>query len=273
MSVPAPPRPAAARLLSPRFRLALLLVLLAAAATAAVVLEPQRLFAPGRGGWPVSGGAAVVLFAAAYGLATVAFVPRPVLNVAAGALFGSQFGTAAAIVGTVLGAGIAFGLGRSLGQEALRPMLRGRWLRAADRQLSRHGFRSMLAIRLFPAVPFAGANYCAAVSRMSWPAFLLATGIGSVPNTAAYVIAGSKASDPGSPAFLFSTGFIVVTGLAGLAFAWRERRRLRRARTHGAAGPVRRAGPEPVRPLGEAEFEGGEHRQATPAVRAATGRP
>ncbi len=123
-----------------------------------------------------------MVFTAAYGLCTVAFVPRPLLNLAAGALFGSQLGLGVALAGTVLGAGIAFCLGRALGQDALRPLLRGRWLKAVDGQLSRHGFRSMLAVRLFPGVPFWAANYCAAFSRMGLLPFLLATGLGSIPN-------------------------------------------------------------------------------------------
>ncbi len=163
----------------------------------------------------------------AYGLCTVAFVPRPLLNLAAGALFGSQLGLASALAGTVLGAGVAFCLGRVLGQEALRPLLRGKWLKAADGQLSRHGFRSMLAARLFPGVPFAAANYCAAVSRMGLLPFLLATGLGSIPNTAAYVVAGARASTPTSPAFLIALACIALPGLAGAAVAWRKRQRLR----------------------------------------------
>ncbi|GHC33517.1 TVP38/TMEM64 family protein [Streptomyces cinnamoneus] len=214
-------------LLSPWARLGLLVALLGGAVAAVVLCRPERLLA---GGWPpqLSGGTAVVLFAVAYGLCTAAFVPRPVLNVAAGALFGAPLGTASAVAGTVLGAGIAFGLGRLLGQDALRPLLRGRWLQAADRQLSRHGFRSMLALRLFPAVPFAAANYCAAVSRMGWVPFLLATGLGSVPNTAAYVVAGSHAASPTSPVFLAATAFIALTGLAAVVVAWRRRPQLRR---------------------------------------------
>ncbi|MFG2651962.1 TVP38/TMEM64 family protein [Streptomyces sp. NPDC048436] len=216
-------------LLSPWSRLSLLVLLLAAAGTCVLLFEPQRLLSTGSDGLTrqLGGAAAVTVFAAAYGLCTAAFVPRPLLNLAAGALFGSQAGLAAAIAGTVLGAGIAFGLGRMLGQDALRPLLRGRWLEAADGQLSRHGFRSMLAARLFPGVPFAAANYCAAVSRMGWLPFLLATGLGSVPNTAAYVVAGARASTPTSPAFLIAMGFIAVTGLAGAVVAWCKRHQLR----------------------------------------------
>ncbi|WP_369367765.1 TVP38/TMEM64 family protein [Streptomyces sp. CG4] len=211
---------------SPYARLSLLLALLAGAAGGVLVFEPQRLLAHG---WPpqLGGAAAAVVFAVAYGLCTVAFVPRPLLNLAAGALFGSQLGCATALAGTVLGAGAAFGLGRMLGQDALRPLLRGRWLKAVDGQLSRHGFRSMLAARLFPGVPFWAANYCAAVSRMRWWPFLLATAVGSVPNTAAYAVAGARAAAPTSPAFLIAMAAIAVPALAGSVVAWRKRHHLR----------------------------------------------
>ncbi|MFB7775193.1 TVP38/TMEM64 family protein [Streptomyces bauhiniae] len=207
-------------------RLALLLILLAAAATAVLVFDPQRLLTEG---WPpqLGGFAAAGVFALAYGLCTVAFVPRPLLNLAAGALFGSALGLTSALAGTVLGAGLAFGLGRALGQDALRPLLRGRWLKAADGQLSRHGFRSMLAARLFPGVPFWAANYCAAVSRMRTLPFLVATALGSIPNTAAYAVAGARASAPTSPAFLIALAVIGLPALAGTVLAWRKRHHLR----------------------------------------------
>ncbi|WP_406056194.1 TVP38/TMEM64 family protein [Streptomyces sp. NBC_01077] len=240
--VPRPPGSVALRcsraLLAPRARLSMLALLLLTSAALVLLYEPQRLLSSG---WPqqTSGAGAVMLFGLAYGVCTAAFVPRPVLNLAAGALFGSAAGLTAAIAGTVLGAGISFTLGRFLGQDALRPMLRGRWLTAADGQLSRHGFRSMLAIRLFPGVPFAAANYCAAVSRMRYVPFLVATAIGSVPNTAAYVVAGAQAGEPGSPAFLVSAGFIVLSGLAAAVVAWRKRHRLR------APAPAVAPEPEP----------------------------
>ncbi|MFG2894229.1 TVP38/TMEM64 family protein [Streptomyces sp. NPDC048248] len=213
-------------LFSPWARLGLLLALLACAATAMLLWQPQRLLADG---WPpqLTGPTAAVVFALAYGVCTTAFVPRPILNLAAGALFADRLGLAAALAGTVLGAGLAFGLGRLLGQDALRPLLRARWLAAADRQLSEHGFRSMLAIRLFPGLPFCASNYCAAVSRMGWLPYLLATALGSIPNTAAYVIAGARAAAPTSPAFLISMGFIAVSGLGGLIVAWCKRKALR----------------------------------------------
>ncbi|QNP73977.1 TVP38/TMEM64 family protein [Streptomyces roseirectus] len=213
-------------LLSPWSRFALLVALLAAAGACVLLFEPQRLL---QDGWPpqLTGASAAVVFTVAYGLCTVAFVPRPLLNLAAGALFGWEVGLVTTLAGTVLGAGLAFGLGRTLGQDALRPLLRGRLLRAADGQLSRHGLRSMLAARLFPGMPFWLANYGASVSRIRWFPFLFATALGSVPNTAAYVVAGARASSPTSPVFLIAVAAIALPSVAGAVLAWRKRHHLR----------------------------------------------
>ena len=57
--------------------------------------------------------------------------------------------------------------------------------------------------------------------------FLLATALGSIPNTAAYVVAGARASTPTSPVFLIALACIAVPGLVSAAVAWRKRHRLR----------------------------------------------
>jgi uncharacterized membrane protein YdjX (TVP38/TMEM64 family) len=223
-------------LASPWGRFAVLLLVLAGGVAGAVALEPQRLLTHG---WPLqtSGASAVVLFAIGYGVATVAFVPRPLLNAAAGALYGIHAGLPAAIGGTVLGAGLAFLLGRFLGRDALRPLLRGKLVLSVDRQLSRHGFRSTLALRLFPGVPFAAANYAAAISKVRLLPFLSATAAGSAANTAAYVVAGSRAASPTSPVFLAAAGFIAVMGVAAAVVARRR---------HGVVSPAGRPATPPA---------------------------
>lgn len=246
MSPPATPAGLPTRLaqtlFAPWARLGLLALLLAGAATSVLVYEPQKLLMHGLPAG-LSGGAGVVLFALAYGLCVMAFVPRPFLNLAAGALFGAQLGTVGALAGTAVGAAINFGLGRLLSQDALRSLVRGRWLEAADGQLSRHGFRSMLMMRLLPGVPFSPSNYAASVSRMGWPGFLAGTTLGSLPNTAAYVVAGGTAMSPTSPAFLVSFAFVVLSAAFGAAMAWRKRARLRHAAASvRAARSARRAG-------------------------------
>lgn len=255
------PARVAKTLLSPWARFGLLLVLLGTAATVVLVFEPQRLITEG---WPsqLSGALSVLLFAGAYGTCTTAFVPRPFLNLAAGALFGSQLGLGAALAGTAVGAGISFGLGRLLGQDALRPLIKHSLLTRADRQMSEHGFRTMLIMRLLPGIPFAGSNFTAAVSRMRWPAFLTATVLGSVPNTGAYVIAGGNASTPTSPAFLVAFAFIALSGAGAVVLAWVKRRKLRAAK---AAVAGRGVAPTPAA-SGTAEAASQQAAEAVPAA-------
>jgi uncharacterized membrane protein YdjX (TVP38/TMEM64 family) len=209
-------------LLSPWARCALLAALLAAAALTVLAWGPRRMLEVGL--WPVSGAAAMLLFVVGFAACTLAFVPKPLLNAAAGALFGITGGLALAVAGTTLGAAAAFVLGRLLGRDALRTLLRLRALKAMDRQLSDHGFRSVLLMRLVPGVPFAVANYTSAISRMHVLTFVTATAVGVLPNTAVYVVAGSLARAPDSPAFLAALGVIAALGVASVgATLWRAR--------------------------------------------------
>jgi uncharacterized membrane protein YdjX (TVP38/TMEM64 family) len=224
---PARPRALAGRVtravLSPWGRCALLVAVLAAAGCSTLAWHPRRLLSSG---WPqVPGAGAALVFTAVFAVCTLAFVPKPLLNAAAGALFGVREGLPLAVAGTAVGAYAAFVLGRGLGRDALRTLLRAKALTALDRQLTEHGFRSVLLMRLVPGVPFAVANYAAAVSRTRAWSFASATTLGVVPNTAVYVVAGSRASTPGSPVFLTAVAAIAVTGVVSAVVAWRRTRR------------------------------------------------
>ncbi|MEU0042734.1 TVP38/TMEM64 family protein [Streptomyces werraensis] len=206
----------------PLARLALLVALLAAAASSLLLWSPRQVlyqgFAPGSPEiWAAP--AFVVVFA----LATLAFFPKPVLNVAAGVLFGVE-GLVLAAAGTTLGAVLAFILGRSLGREALQPLLKKKILAALDRSLTDQGFRSVLLLRIVPGIPFQAVNFAAAFSGIRLWSFTAATAVGVLPGTAAYVIAGASASSPTSPAFLISTAVMIAMTALTLVSLRRARR-------------------------------------------------
>ncbi|MQS00750.1 TVP38/TMEM64 family protein, partial [Streptomyces alkaliterrae] len=237
---PEPVRPSASAGSRAWRRLCLLVVLLAAAWAAVSWYEPHSWLTGGAWRESLPAGLAAPLFALLYAVAAALFVPRPLLGLAAGALFGSVLGVTAAVVGTVLGAGLCLAAGRLLGRDAMSPLLRGRRLAAVDRQLTDHGFRSVLLLRLLPGVPFAASNYAASLSRVRWPVFLGATAVGGLPYTLVYALAGSRASEPVSPAFLAVLGLVAATGVLGAAAA---RRHLARGReSTSAPGPATGAG-------------------------------
>ncbi|MFJ8039415.1 TVP38/TMEM64 family protein [Kitasatospora sp. NPDC096147] len=211
------------RLRSPWLRLGALLAVLAAGAGSLLLWSPTEL---------LERGIPTPLFLVVYALATVAFVPKPALNAAAGLFLGVALGIPVALAATTLGALLAFTLGRTLGRDAVRPLLRGRVLTTLDRHLTERGFRSVLLLRLIPGVPFQAANYGAAFSGVRTLPFTAATALGSLPATAAYVIAGATASEPGSPAFLISAAVIALLCVGSLYSLWHTSRRAR------AAAPV-----------------------------------
>ncbi|MEY9846964.1 TVP38/TMEM64 family protein [Streptacidiphilus sp. MAP5-3] len=170
---------------------------LAAVAVTVALLGGQRLLsgADPFGGLPAPVAAAV--FVVLYAAATVAFVPKPLLNLAAGAWFGLTEGLGLAVVATTLGALASFALARRVGREALRPWLRARAWQALDRELTGHGFRSVLTMRLIPVLPFAVVNCATALGGTPTRPFAAATAVGVLPGTAVLVLAGATASAPG----------------------------------------------------------------------------
>ncbi|MFD9129730.1 TVP38/TMEM64 family protein [Kitasatospora sp. NPDC059571] len=214
-------------------RPAVLAGLLAAAAGSLLFWSPTAVLAAADGPWRLPVALAV------YALGTVAFVPKPALNAAAGVLLGVALGLPLAVAGTVLGAAAAFLLGRGLARDALRPLLRGRAAEAVDRRLTEQGFRSVLLLRLIPGVPFQAANYACALSGVRAAPFLGATALGVLPGTAAYVVAGASAGSPTSPAFLISASAVALLTVGSLLSLWRARGAVAPARTEAAATTAR----------------------------------
>ncbi|UED88188.1 VTT domain-containing protein [Streptomyces profundus] len=210
--------------MSPWGRLLLLVLLVAGAWAAATLLGVDRLARaePATLGSTVWAGP---LFVALYALGTTAFVPKPALSAAAGALFGAGYGLSLTVAGTVLGALLGFAAGRFLGRDALGPMTRTRVLAGVERRLSERPFRGVLLARLLPVVPFAAVNLGAAVARVGWAPFAAATALGTLPGNAAWVLAGVSASTPATSwLWLPAVGCGALLGGAALCRAARRRR-------------------------------------------------
>lgn len=152
---------------------------------------------------------APLVFVLAYAVLTVGMVPGSLLTVAAGALFGPVWGSVLTIIGASIGAMGAFAAARRLGRARVERRMGKRSVRI-DGWLTQSGFRAMLILRLLPVVPFNVVNYAAGLTAIRPRDYALATVIGIVPGTVAFVALGSSLSDPGSPAFWGSLGAVVA---------------------------------------------------------------
>lgn len=149
----------------------------------------------------------LALFATPYGplLYLLSFLLRPliffsvgILCIMGGVIFGAGSTTnflialGYTLVGVICSAVISFGIGRFFGQGVLTggdEETKYLVQRYANR-LRRNGFLTVLSMRLL-LLPFDVVNYLAALMAVEWKAFTLATAIGALPSTFAFVSFGA----------------------------------------------------------------------------------
>jgi len=134
--------------------------------------------------------AAPLVFLAVHLMASLIFVPRTLLAVAAGALFGAWWGTLWAASGSVIGAIAGFLVARYVNNGLVdlesMPRLGPMLLRA-----ERGGWRAVAALRLIPIVPHTLANYALGLTRLSIGSYVFGSLVGQLPMTIASVELGA----------------------------------------------------------------------------------
>lgn len=204
-------------------RRALLLLVFVAAATAAVLLIPippvgeLRAIVDSAGWWGPVG------FGLGYAALTLAPVPKNILTVAAGVLFGFGAGFLIVYLAAMLGATAAFWLGRYLGREAVERFTGTRVARV-DEALRRRGFAAVVGVRLVPVLPFTAINYSAGLTSLGWRPYYLGTALGILPGTLSFLALGAYGFELGWQAQVAAAGLGLLT-LAGVIYAVRSRRK------------------------------------------------
>ncbi len=123
-------------------------------------------------------------------LASLLFVPRTPLGIAAGLLFGFTYGAFWAIAGAVMGAAAGFAFCRWIGAAELdldtMPRL-GPFIRRAELG----GWRSVAIVRLIPGIPHSIANTALSLTKVGWADYLVGSFIGMLPMTLVQVDIGA----------------------------------------------------------------------------------
>ena len=137
-----------------------------------------------------------------------------VLALAGGLLFGFWAGAAYTFLGAVLNCTLMFFLARRLGKKQVERMLRSRLGERADRIFSflegRRGFLFLVLLRLIPAFPYNLINYAYGLSAMDYKTYILASAIGIIPGTFAFINIGDHMLDLSSPGFWTSLGLMAL---------------------------------------------------------------
>lgn len=149
-------------------------------------LERATLWIESLGWW------APATFVVLYVVCTLLLVPRTVLTVGAGFLFGPWWGLLWALFSINLGANLAFLSGRHLARDRVERRTRDRGrLQALDRAVARDGWRIVALTRLTPVFPYSLLNYAFGLTRVRWSEFALGSFAGMFPGTLMLVILGT----------------------------------------------------------------------------------
>jgi uncharacterized membrane protein YdjX (TVP38/TMEM64 family) len=160
-------------------------------------------------------------------LLVAALVPRTLLALAGGALFGTMLGAIYVLVGITTGAALAFCVGRLLGRGFVSTRLRGR-VAIIEAAVARRGVWAVVVCRLIPIVPFAISNYAFGTTSVRPRQMIAGTMLGALPATVAYAALGSATMQGDWLGAKVAGGCVLALGACGVLgtyLVWRRRPR------------------------------------------------
>lgn len=178
-----------------------------------------------------------LLFIVLYTLRPLVFFSALVLTVGAGFLYGPLPGIVYTVVGANLGASLAYLIGGFFGHGVLASEASGesgRLNRYADR-LRNNAFETVLTMR-FIFLPYDLVNYLAGFLRVPYAPFILATILGSLPGTVAFVLFGASTDGdfsgglPSVDARVLVASAVIFVASLGVSRLLKRRERRRDAR-------------------------------------------
>jgi uncharacterized membrane protein YdjX (TVP38/TMEM64 family) len=155
-------------------------------------LTPSALFLAGLA-WVQANPLAPLVYIVLYALRPLTLFSSVILTLAGGFLFGPVWGILYTVIGANLSATIAFFVGRYFGQGFLDDETANGRMQRYARRMRENSFETVLIMR-FIFLPYDLVNYLSGFLRVGYGSFLLATVIGSIPGTVAFVWMGASLS-------------------------------------------------------------------------------
>jgi uncharacterized membrane protein YdjX (TVP38/TMEM64 family) len=138
--------------------------------------------------------AAFYLVIGTYLFGSLVLFPVMILNVATVLTFGPILGNVYALVGWLASAAMTFGIGRTIGYKIVEK-LAPPWLERVIQEASRHGFMTVLTLRIFPVAPFTVVNIFMGAWRIRFRDFFTATIVGRIPGIILLTLTGFQAEN------------------------------------------------------------------------------
>src|SRR5436190_12717321 len=150
--------------------------------------------------------------------------PISILNVATILTFGAIRGNLYALAGWLLSGAMGYAIGRAMGHETLRKLV-GPRLDLLIHRAGRHGFLTVLTIRVLPLAPFTVGNLFVGSSGIRFRDFIAASVLGRIPGLILMTVAGVQIENAlRNPALGSVLVLVLILILAPLAAAWLTKR-------------------------------------------------
>jgi uncharacterized membrane protein YdjX (TVP38/TMEM64 family) len=140
--------------------------------------------------WIAENPYAPLLFILVHVVVSLTFIPRSLIAVAAGVIWGVWWGSLLAALGCLAGAAAGFLIARYLNDGLIRPSRLPGFGRFMER-LERGGWRAVAMLRLVPVMPHTPVNYAFGLTSIGFVPYCLGTVLGSLPTTVFYADLGA----------------------------------------------------------------------------------
>ncbi len=174
-------------------------------------------------GFMQTGVGGVLIFILLYAIRPLILFPATFLTLAGGFVFGPVLGVLYTIIASNISSTIAFYVGRYFGEGLLQEQdaESSGWIQRYTRRMRENSFETVMTMR-FIFLPYDAVSYLAGFLRIKFWPFILATALGSIPGTIAFVGFGASVEsfDGGIPSLNPATlGVSVVIFIVSIALS------------------------------------------------------
>lgn len=132
-----------------------------------------------------------LVYIAFYLIRPLVLFPAGVLSASAGVIWGPGQGLLIVLVAAYISATAEFIIARYFARDAVERLVKGR-MEGLDKAIERRGFITVLLIRLIPNLPWDVQNLGLGVTKVKFRDYFLATVIGIIPGSFAFVYLGAS---------------------------------------------------------------------------------
>jgi uncharacterized membrane protein YdjX (TVP38/TMEM64 family) len=133
----------------------------------------------------------VLIYVVLYAVRPLILFPSTILTMAGGFVFGPMLGVLYTIIASNISSTIAYFVGRFFGEGMLQDDGSDGWVQRYARRMRENSFETVMVMR-FIFLPYDAVSYLAGFLKIRYWAFILATALGSIPGTIAFVGFGAS---------------------------------------------------------------------------------